>query len=368
MIRPARFGVLAVALLGGLAAAAAPAAAHEVDPSVITLIDSVTPEFEGITVEVGTSVTTQLLASNETDELLEVLAETGEPFLRIGPDGVEANLASPSWYVTNQPFGADQPPEGADPDAPPRWARVSAERSWGWFDHRLHPTNLLGGLGEEARPTFVVPMRLGGEDLVVRGHLEQRTQAPVFSSGLRAVPDAATGLVVQLLQGRAPGLFVRYDGAAEVVVEGADGEPFLRLGPAGAEVNQHSPTWLFTAQARGEDLSGIDADPGEEPSWVAVSPQPSFAWLDPRALIPTASDEPIQLDWAIPVVIDGRPVEILGSSFATVVAFADVAGVQDDDDRTWAVRLVVASLAVTLATTAWLLIARRRSTGNTTPG
>ena len=39
-----------------------------------------------------------------------MLAEHGEPFLRIGPDGVEANLASPSWYLTNQPFGAGQLP------------------------------------------------------------------------------------------------------------------------------------------------------------------------------------------------------------------------------------------------------------------
>jgi hypothetical protein len=130
-------------------------------------------------------------------------------------------------------------------------------------------------------------------------------------------------------------------------------------------VNQHSPTWLFTAQAKGEDLAGIDADPAAEPMWELVSPDPSFAWLDPRALIPAAGDEPIQVDWTIPVVVDGEPAEILGSSAASVVTLADAVGAGRDDDTSWTVPLVLAAAAITLAVTAWLLVARRRST---TPG
>lgn len=351
--------LLAVGVLSLLTTASA--RAHEVDPSVVTVIDEVSPAVAGVEVSVATSVTTQLVAVNDTDEVLEVLAVTGEPFVRIGPDGVEANLASPSWYLTNQPFGAASPPPGTSPDAPPRWATVSAERSWGWFDHRLHPQAVTAVLGEERAPTFEVPMRLGGADLVVRGHLEQRTSAPAFGAALRSIPPPESGVVVQLLQGRAPGLFLRYDGSGEVVVEGADGEPFLRLGAGGAEVNRRSPTWVFTAQAQGTDLAGIDADPTAPPEWQQVSPSPSMAWIDPRALITEVGDDSQRLDWVVPLTIDGRPSAIRGASTVEVVEVrtAPAAAPQADDERPWLVPAVVAAAALT-AVAVWRLSRTRR--------
>lgn len=353
--------ILAAGALGLIAAPPVPA--HEVDPNILTVIDEVVPNVAGVDVTVATSVTTQLIVVNETEEWLEVLAITGEPFVRIGPAGVEANLASPSWYLTNQPFGAAGPPPGASPDAPPRWAAVSAEQSWGWFDHRLHPQAMTSVLGEERPPTFEVPMRLGDTDLVVRGHLEQRTSAPRFGAELLAIPPPETGLVVQLLQGRAPGLFVRFDGAGTVVVDGADGEPFLRLGPNGAEVNRRSPTWVFTAQAQGADLDGVEADASAAPEWQQASPTPSFAWLDPRALIAQVGDEAQALEWVVPVSIDGRGADIRGVS---TVSFFELGPDGDgtassaaDGRRRWLVPAVVAA-AVLTAVGMWRLARSRR--------
>lgn len=347
---------------GALAALAAPPApAHEVDPSIVTVIDEVVPPVAGVEVTVATSVTTQLIVVNETDEPLEVLAITGEPFVRIGPAGVEANLASPSWYLTNQPFGSSGPPPGTSPDAPPRWAPVSAERSWGWFDHRLHPQAITSVLGEDATPTFEIPLRLGGTDLVVRGHLEQRTSVASFRAELLAVPPPDSGLGVQLLQGRAPGLFVRYGGAGTVLVEGADGEPFLRLGPDGAEVNHRSPTWVFTAQAQGTDLDGVVADPTAPPEWRQVSASPSFAWLDPRALIAEVGAEAQTLEWAVPLSIDGRSTEIRGASTVTFVELeqaGDAAERGAGDERPWLVPVVVAAALLT-GVAVWRLARRR---------
>ena len=67
----------------------------------------------------------------------------------------------------------------------------------------------------------MVPLRYGDEELEVRGHLERRKTLPRFAAELVAVPDATSGFVVQLLQGRAPGLFARYDGPGEAVVDRA---------------------------------------------------------------------------------------------------------------------------------------------------
>src|SRR5262249_54457473 len=161
--------------------------------------------------------------------------------------------------------------------------------------HRLHPA-AVAVLGDEQQPTFEVPMRLDGQPLVVEGHLERRTTVQRFTAALRAVPDPSTGLEVQLLDGRAPGLFLRYSGSRGAVVAGAEGAPFRRLRPAGAAVDRHSPTWIAAAQARGEDLAGAEADPSAAPEWASVGASPSYAWLEPRALIVEAADE-VTHDW-----------------------------------------------------------------------
>lgn len=321
----AAVGWLLAAVVVLTAAGAPRAAAHAVDPSVLTVIDLVEPAVDGITVEVGTSVTTQLLLRNDTADDVDVLDEHGQAFLRIGPNGVQANLAAPAWYLTNQPFGDGTVPPEASPDAPDRWGQVSAEHAWGWFDHRLHPTQVTSVLNGRP-PTFEVPLRHGGRTIRVLGHLERRTTVPRFTAELRSAPDRSTGLVVQLVPGRAPGLFVRYDGDGQAEVRGRDGEPFLRLSPRGAEVNERSPTWLFTAQARGEDLTGLDADPAAAPAWVPVGSSPSYAWLDPRALIERVGDRPITLDWTVPITVDGRAVEVGGRSLAEVAPIADLVG------------------------------------------
>ena len=361
MIRRAA-ALVGLALVGGLVAAA-PAAAHEVDPTVRFVIDEA-PEVEGLTIQVATSVTTELLVENATDLPLEVLSDGGQPFLRIGPAGVEANLAAPDWYLTNQPFGGEVP-AGASPDAPPRWTRVSEEPAWGWFDHRLHPTAVTGQLGEGRAPSFVIPLRYGGDDVEVRGHLERRLTVPRFAAALTTPPEPQSGLEVQLLDGRAPGLFARYDGPGEALVLGTDGEPFLRLGTEGALVNRHSPVWQFTAQARGEDLTGVDVDPAAEPDWAVVGDGASYAWLDPRALIDEVGDEPVTLDWSIPVTIGGRTIEVAGRSTARLRPVAELAGPvdEDDDGPGGGLVLVVALAVVTLSAVGWLLRGRIRPTG-----
>lgn len=59
------------------------------------------------------SVDYQLSVENPTSGELTLLAQTGEPFLRIGPEGVFGNLNSPTWYDANAPEGLPRLPERA---------------------------------------------------------------------------------------------------------------------------------------------------------------------------------------------------------------------------------------------------------------
>ena len=123
-----------------LVLAPAPARAHSEIPGFRHVLDGVNPAVPGVRIEVVTSAAAQLVAENPTPTPLEIVAEGGEGFLRIGASGVEANLASPDWYRSATPEGDGRVPSTAVAGATPNWVRISSDSAWGWFDHRLHAT------------------------------------------------------------------------------------------------------------------------------------------------------------------------------------------------------------------------------------
>ena len=266
------------------------AGAHGTDPAIRTVLDVVEPAIPGVEIQVQASVSAEVVAENTTATELAVLAETGEPFLRIGPEGVLANLASPSWYLSNSPFGDAEVPESASPDAPPRWGRVSREPAWGWFDHRLHPEprgvpTSLPADGDPLRlARWSIPFRYGDETVVARGRIVYAPAPGAVTARLQGPERPFEGVAVQLAPGRIPGLYVTNRGTTPVVVLGADDEPFLRIGPDGVEANRHSPTWIDNARARDQDLTAAaaEADPDAAPDWTLVSSSPSTSWLEFR--------------------------------------------------------------------------------------
>jgi hypothetical protein len=62
-----------------------------------------------------------------------------------------------------------------------------------------------------------------------------------------------------------------------VLVLGADGEPFLRIGPGGTSANVRSTTWRRIGKA------AAAADAPAAPRWELQSPTPRYAWIEPRA-------------------------------------------------------------------------------------
>jgi hypothetical protein len=315
-----RCGMTAVLALLVLGVAALPVAAHETDPSIVAELLEITPAPPaGLTIQVVTSVEAQLVVENTTGTELTVIATGGEPFLRIGPDGVLVNRSSPDWYRTNDPSGLAPVPERAqDPEAEPDWARVSREPSWGWFDHRLHdrPLTLADLDVEEGRLYgWEIPMRYGDEDLRVIGQVARRPIRGAVTAALQGSGELAEGVSLALLPGPFPGLFLSSARDDEVLVRGPDGEPFLRLGPAGAHVNVRSPAWAQNASARGQTPEA-EVDPAAPPEWLEVATVPRFGWLEPRAR--PAEDPPAEVveggravtlgRWEVPVEVGGDTV------------------------------------------------------------
>lgn len=320
--------VIAVAVVAALTCVtrASPATAHEVDPDVRFVVEDVTPALpDGVTVVVLRGIAPQVVVENDTDEVLEVLDDAGRPFLRVGPDGVVADVASFAWIDTADPGGV---PPGVDVprDLPPRWETVRDDPSWGWFDHRLHEEPLRFDAPADATVVldrWQVDLRLGGEPVTVTGRTERAPQVGTTFAALTSGSQPLPGVTVQLLSGALPGLFVT--ASAEVTVLGQDGEPFLRFGPDGVEANERSPTWLLSGRAveEGTDPADLDLDPTAEPRWLAVSDGAGFGWLDPRAAAPEvvpAAIEPgsapiVLTSWEVPVVaVDGTEARIGGET------------------------------------------------------
>ena len=178
---PARIGLLAAALAAVLLPAA-PAAAHGADAPVATnyrtAVTGVSPAVEGLTVRV-IEAGARLELVNRTGRPIEVLGYQGEPYLRVGPDGVYTNVHSPATYL-NETLAQDTPvPPSADPAQAPSWRRVSAQPVARWHDRRAlwtesdPPPQVAADPGRPHRVRdWVVPLRDGMSTVEVKGTLD----------------------------------------------------------------------------------------------------------------------------------------------------------------------------------------------------
>ncbi|MDK3258163.1 hypothetical protein [Blastococcus capsensis] len=202
-------------VLGGLLAllaVAGPASAHAGGEAAGSDFDgrlaAVTPELTGVTVRVLQFGDELELVNGSGTEVL-VPGYSGEPYLRIGPDGVWRNAHSPATYINLDRYGRTTLPEHADPVADPRWEQVSTEPEYVWHDHRTHwmsedvlpPQVAADPTREHVISEWIVPLRHGEVEAEIAGVL---TWSPPPSpwlvwplvAGLLAVAVAA-GLVAR---------------------------------------------------------------------------------------------------------------------------------------------------------------------------
>jgi hypothetical protein len=165
-----------------LIALAPPAAAHSVAGADATNFDSriiaVTPQLPGIDVEVIENGNRMQL-TNTSDEPVVVLGYQGEPYLRVGPDGVFENRRSPATYLNEDRQATTPVPGIADPDADPDWNKTSDGDTARWHDHRVHwmgdqdPPAVRRNPDQRhvVIPEWVVPIRAGDTTIDVTGQL-----------------------------------------------------------------------------------------------------------------------------------------------------------------------------------------------------
>lgn len=99
-------------------------------------------------------------------EPVTVIGRRGEPFLRIGPDGVFANALSPTWLQSGRA------PETASPTLPGRdrqavrWTRIAAGSRYTWLEGRAR----CGDDCSRRAPTaWRIPLLIGRKPVVARG-------------------------------------------------------------------------------------------------------------------------------------------------------------------------------------------------------
>ena len=305
-----RAALVAAGALTLLATAPRPAGAQAVVPGQQEVLDGLSPNVAGLTVQVLTTVGEEIVVANPTPTPVYVLAgsPTHEPFLQIGPDGVQANFASPAWYRSNDPSGVAPLPPGLDPAGPPRWVKVAAAPSWGWFDPRLNAA------------TWTLDLRYGSQPVTARGHVVLKRASGALVARLASPTTPVPGVVVALAQGSVPALFLQVSGAQTVVVLGEHGEPFLRVRSGAVEVNEASPSWALTAASRGDTPTGV-VDPSAAPRWRQLDNSGRISWLEGRArYAPGEPPADVQarrsatdlLSWSVPLLINGAAYRVAG--------------------------------------------------------
>ncbi|GGO29773.1 hypothetical protein [Micromonospora parathelypteridis] len=178
----ARVGLVAAAACMVTLSTAAPAAAHGADApdgtDYRTRTTGVTPARPGLEVRV-VEAGARLELSNSTGRTIEVIGYSGEPYLRVGPDGVFENSRSPATYLNRTIAGDTALPAEADPAAPPSWRRVSDEPTVRWHDQRAlwqesaPPAEVRAAPDREHRVRdWAVPLRDGADPVMINGTLD----------------------------------------------------------------------------------------------------------------------------------------------------------------------------------------------------
>jgi hypothetical protein len=144
-----------------------------------------------------------------------------------------------------------------------------------------------------------------------------------YTSTVTAIAPRLDGLTVQVLQGD-DRLDVRNDSGRELVIEGYEGEPYLRFGADGGVFrNANSPATYLNEDRYGAVDVPASATKTAAPRWERVARGRSYDWHDHRIhwmstidppKVRQARDRPHHVfDWNVPGRVGGEPLAIRGS-------------------------------------------------------
>ncbi len=165
------------------------------EPLLGTYTVSADPGPAGLTVQALPGRLPGLFVSDPGRAPLEVAGRDGEPFLRLGADGVSVNVASRTHVEDRQARGIETGP----PSTTPRFELVApGATSYTWLDGRLaYPADLpVESVLRRSAPTvvqeWVVPATLAGADLRLTGKVSWVPEASA-AEAVRAPAAADDG-------------------------------------------------------------------------------------------------------------------------------------------------------------------------------
>ncbi len=282
----------AFAVLLIVAAAGVPAFAHESAPGARLRLDRVEPSVSRLFVTVRNVLAPIVQVRNDTGRTFEAIGSDGLPFLRLDGRTVQANIASPDWYRSESPSPNGWVAPTARAGAKPRWVQIGTGGGWAWFEHRIGAHNPA-----QETTSWVIAARIGDRTVAIHGSWVRSRVRGTFRSVLDGVRPATPELEVRILQGSQPAIFVNNTTGKVLEIKGRREEPFLRIGPGGAE------------QA---DAGGTFAPLGTAPRWAWVEPRAGWQGEDPPDTALRSRSTVTLETWGIGATLDGEPIVIHG--------------------------------------------------------
>jgi hypothetical protein len=125
---------------------------HEIAPRVeVTIIPGVVP---AVTIE------------NDGHEPVTVIGGRGEPFLRIGADGIFANAISPTWMQSGRAPQTTSPIALSKDPTAVRWTKISSGSRYSWLEWRARCPD---DRPEQDPMKWEIPLLIGGKSIPVSG-------------------------------------------------------------------------------------------------------------------------------------------------------------------------------------------------------
>lgn len=180
-----------------------------------TYITSISPSTPGLGIEV-LEFADRLLLRNHTGKTVTIYGYSGEPYVRVQPDGtVEQNTRSPATYLNTNFYAQVTVPSSASATAAPHWEVIDRTGQVEWHDHRIHWMSPVTPpmVKDTGRRTKIfdwsVPIAVGAAPGTVRGELfwvPNASSAPVgaiIALAVIIVLAIATVVVVRRRRGGA---------------------------------------------------------------------------------------------------------------------------------------------------------------------
>jgi hypothetical protein len=184
-----------------------------------------------------------------------------------------------------------------------------------------------------------------------------------FRSDVKSLSPSVAGLNLEVVRGD-EGLRLTNKTGKTVVVEGYDGEQYLRFDPDGTiEANQRSAATYINVDRFGLQEVPSDALPGAKPVWKRIGSGGTHTWFDHRIHL-TAKRPPARFtrqkkvtkifNWKVPMSVGGQRV------VATGTLVWDPSGSSDSSSGGFPVWLGIVIALIVLGGAAFLLVRRGR--------